>query len=98
MNDFVNDRLHTNLDYTLAPVQGVQRHLAPGMHARVVAEDVITTEREGVWLEVLSCSDAGLYLGQVCAPVRRFSQLPVGEAIFFLLGHVLEARGAVVAA
>lgn len=68
------------------------------MHARVVAEDVITTERESLWLEVLSCSDDGLYLGQVCAPVRRFAQLPMGEAIHFRLDHVLEARGAVVAA
>jgi hypothetical protein len=96
MNSLTHDS--PDLNYTFALLHVSQRHLAPGMHARLVAEDLFTTDQESVWLEVLSCSDAGLYLGQVCAPVRRFHQLPMGEAVHFLLEHVLEARGAVVAA
>lgn len=99
MIDYVPVNTVTNPDYTFLPLYRQQRHLAPGSHASVLVADLFTrTIQEDVWLEVLSCSAEDVYLGRVCAPVRYFAQLPLGEEVYFRPEHVLAVRGSEVLA
>ncbi len=66
----------------------------PGNHACVLVVNVFNPSiQEGVWLEVLSCAADDTYIGRVCAPAQRFSQLSLGTEVVFQLDHVLAMRG-----
>ena len=77
----------------------MQRHLAPGMYARLLVADIFSPHlQESVWLQVLDYDEHDIYLGRITTPLHDVDQLRVGEHVVFRLEHVAEASGLVMAA
>lgn len=85
-------------DHVFATLHGVQRHLAPGQFAQLLAVDFFTDSlEEPVWVSVLHCGDPH-YTGRVVTPMREFPQLAVGALVTFTLEQVATVRGETVSA
>ncbi|QFP77456.1 hypothetical protein [Deinococcus sp. AJ005] len=90
----------TECTYSFRAAYRHHRHLAPGTHACLLVEDSFgaALRSETGWVEVLACSDDGVYLGRLITPLDHFAEIRFGQQVHFTLDHVLEANGQVIAA
>ena len=85
-------------DHVFAPLHVVQRHLATGQFAQLLALDFFTPSlEEALWVSVLHCGDPH-YTGRIVTPMREFPQLAVGALVTFTLDQVAAVRGETVSA
>lgn len=90
-----HDFYDTGCRYVFRSVHTQHRHLVPGTLACLLIEDSYgaALRSETGWVDVLSCSDDGTYLGRFFTPVHDFPEIVVGDRVSFQLEQVLRAGG-----